>query len=153
MPRKIGSVQEAKMLQSRQNVGTPKTLSGLYNDLLQIEKQIGIVREFLRTTETNFREHSQSLAQREDMLVARIVDAVSSMPAAVLRHVNDERKRYVREKEAAQYMGVSVSALRSWRIKRSNNGPPYTRLGRMVLYRVSEIDEHMQTRTVEKRLR
>jgi predicted DNA-binding transcriptional regulator AlpA len=86
----------------------------------------------------------------QDKLVARIVDGVSSRLTATPKDANRESKPYLREKEAAQYMGVSVFALRSWRTKRSNNGPPYTRLGRMVLYRVSEIDEHMRTRMIQQ---
>ena len=59
--------------------------------------------------------------------------------------------RYVREGEAAKYIGVSVSTLRSWRTKRSKNGPPYTRLGRLVTYRIAELDGHMKARTVPQR--
>jgi predicted DNA-binding transcriptional regulator AlpA len=58
-------------------------------------------------------------------------------------------KRYVREKEAATFLGVSVSALRSWRGKRSPCGPPVTRMGKMVLYSMKELERFMEQRIVE----
>jgi predicted DNA-binding transcriptional regulator AlpA len=60
-------------------------------------------------------------------------------------------KRYVREKEAAAFLGVSVSALRSWRSKRSPSGPPVTRIDRMVFYSMKGLEQFMQQRTVERR--
>jgi predicted DNA-binding transcriptional regulator AlpA len=132
-----------------QSVEMSKKLSELRNDLLQIEKRVDAVRESIRTAEAELlRRNGQFLASGEEILVARIVDRVFSRLPTRPKDANNERKQYLREREAAQYMGVSVSALRSWRTKRSRNGPPYTRLGRMVLYPVSGIDEHMRTRTV-----
>jgi hypothetical protein len=60
-------------------------------------------------------------------------------------------KRYVREKEAAAFLGVSVSALRSWRSKRSPSGSPVTRIDRMLLYSMKELERYMELRTVERR--
>jgi predicted DNA-binding transcriptional regulator AlpA len=138
------------MPESRQNVGTSKTLSESRYDLLRIERQIQAVRESIQVAETELlRTNDQSLTPREDLLVARIVDGVVSRLATKTKDANNERTQYLREKEAARYMGVSVSALRSWRTKRSNNGPPYTRLGRMVLYPACGIDEHMRRRIVQ----
>lgn len=141
------------MQQSHQNVGLSKTLSDLRNNLLHLEKEIEAVRESIRSAESELLpQDDQSSASREDVLVARIVDGVFSRLATTPKDPNNERKQHLREKEAAHYMGVSVSALRSWRTKRSNNGPSYTRLGRMVSYSVSEIDEHMRTRMVQRTL-
>jgi predicted DNA-binding transcriptional regulator AlpA len=60
-------------------------------------------------------------------------------------------KRYVREREAAGFLGVSVSALRSWRGKRSPSSPPFTKVGGMVMYSVKELEQFMEERTVETR--
>jgi predicted DNA-binding transcriptional regulator AlpA len=138
------------MPESRQNVGMSKTLSESRCDLLQIERQIQALRESIQVAETELlRTNDQSLTSREDLLVVRIVDGVVSRLATKSKDANYERTQYLREKEAARYLGVSVSALRSWRTKRSNNGPPYAHLGRMVLYPVCGIDEHMRRRIVQ----
>src|SRR5690348_3080149 len=98
---------------------TSRELSELRNDLDDIEKRIDAVRELIRTAEAeSFRQNDQSVVLREDVLVARIVDGVFSRLATTPKDGNDERKPYLREKEAALYMGVSVFALRSWRSKR-----------------------------------
>jgi predicted DNA-binding transcriptional regulator AlpA len=45
----------------------------------------------------------------------------------------------LRPKEAAQYIGVSLSAMAKWRIR--GEGPPFHRLGpRLVVYFKDEID-------------
>jgi hypothetical protein len=138
------------MPQFSKNRGISQELSELRDDLLRIEKRIDALRESIRTAETELlRQDGQSAAPREDVLVARIVDGVFSRLATTQKDADTERKQYLREKEAAQYMGVSVFALRSWRTKRSNNGP-HIRLGRMVLYPVSGIDEHMRTRMIQR---
>ncbi|SRR5216684_2906843 len=143
------------MPQSRQNVEMSVTLSDLRIELLQIERQIEAVRESLRIAETQFvRQNGQTqpLLSQEELLIARIADVVASRLATTPKGANNQTKKYLREREAAQYMGISVSALRSWRTHRSSNGPPYTRLGRMVLHPVSGIEEHMRTRIVRPRI-
>lgn len=60
-----------------------------------------------------------------------------------------EECRYVREKEAAAFLGVSVSALRSWRAKRSPSGPAVTRIDRMVMYSMKELEQFKEQRIVE----
>lgn len=42
-------------------------------------------------------------------------------------------------KEAAEYIGRSVSTLREWR--KSGEGPPWIRRGRIIEYRRDKIDE------------
>lgn len=58
-------------------------------------------------------------------------------------------KRYVREKEAATFLGVSVSALRSWRGKRSPSGSPFTKVGSMVMYSMEGLEQFMEQQIVE----
>ncbi len=42
-------------------------------------------------------------------------------------------------KEAADYLGCSVAALRTW--KRQGRGPKYFRLGKLLRYRRTDLDE------------
>lgn len=91
--------------------------------------------------------HSQ-ICQSSAHCDGRLDGKIEEVLARIAASGESGRRRYVREQEAAKYIGVSVSALRSWRTKRSKNGPPFTRLGKMVLYPVAQLDEHMRTRTV-----
>jgi predicted DNA-binding transcriptional regulator AlpA len=75
---------------------------------------------------------------------------VARLGTAPKPHAQGE-KRYVREKEAAKYLGVSAATLRSWKSKRSPSGPPVTRMGKMVMYSVKELERYMEERTVEGR--
>ena len=110
------------------------------------------VAAFLLGMEWELLTHmGQSPAFQEDKLAMRIADEVSSRLAVATSESNRDRTRCVREREAAKYIGVTVSTLRSWRTKRSKNGPPYTRLGRMVMYPIVELEEHMKARTVPPR--
>jgi hypothetical protein len=116
----------------------------LHVELLQLEKHVNLVRESLGKAITDLfgTNHPAFPALQETAIAARIAEAV------ILRFVPSQaptiRKQYVREREAAAYMGVSVSALRAWRFKRSKNGPPFTRVGRMVMYPVKELEDHMK---------
>ncbi len=71
-------------------------------------------------------------------------DEVSSRLAIATNDSSRERTRYVREREAAKYIGVSVSALRRWRTDWSRNGPPFTRLVRLVMYPIAKLEAHMR---------
>jgi hypothetical protein len=41
-------------------------------------------------------------------------------------------------------MGVKVATLRAWRLLRSKKGPPFTRVGRMVMYSMAALEEHIR---------
>ena len=119
-------------------------------ELVELEKRIKDLRELLHSTELEFLcRSSQSPVFQEERLVASITDVLSKFANA--KDSSYERTRYVREGEAAKYIGVTVSTLRSWRTKRSKNSPPYIRLGRMVMYPVAELDGHMRARLVSPR--
>jgi predicted DNA-binding transcriptional regulator AlpA len=60
-------------------------------------------------------------------------------------------QRYVREKEAAAFLGVSVSTLQGWRSRATGSGPPVTKVGGMVMYSMKELERYMEQRTVERR--
>jgi hypothetical protein len=41
-------------------------------------------------------------------------------------------------------MGVKVATLRAWRLLRSKKGPPFTRVGRTVMYSMAALEEHVR---------
>ncbi len=48
---------------------------------------------------------------------------------------------------AASFLGVKVSCMRGWRFRRQ--GPPYVRVGRLVRYRVSDLEAFLESNRVE----
>jgi hypothetical protein len=63
----------------------------------------------------------------EEELIERIAGSVAGRIGTPPQPQAQGERRYVREEEAAAFLGVSVSALRSWSSKRSRSG---TRLKR-----------------------
>lgn len=49
----------------------------------------------------------------------------------------------LREQEAAKAIGVSVKTLRNWRYMTPITGPRPSRLGRVVVYPVTEIERYL----------
>jgi predicted DNA-binding transcriptional regulator AlpA len=113
-------------------------------ELVEFEKRVKELQVSLHNIEWEVHSNNcQSPLHREDRLVTRIEEVLARIAGAGSDSWRD-RMRYAREGEVAKYIGVSVSTLRSWRTKRSKNGPPYTRLGRLVMYPIAELDEHMK---------
>lgn len=127
-------------------------LAQLHGELLQLEKRVNSVRESLgkAMTELFGTDRPAFPALQEAALAARIAEAVVSRLAVPAQSAT-ARKQYVREREAAEYMGVKVSTLRAWRLLRSKHGPPFTRVGRMVLYPMAELENHMREGMVPRR--
>jgi predicted DNA-binding transcriptional regulator AlpA len=90
-----------------------------------------------------------ALAEEEfvEKLACRVVSRLGTVPKSQAKG----EQRYVRDVEAARYLGVSAATLRSWRSKRSPSGPPVTRMGKMVMYSVKELEEYMEMRTIARR--
>jgi excisionase family DNA binding protein len=55
--------------------------------------------------------------------------------------------RYLRPLEAADYLRLSVSTLAKRRL--SGEGPPYSKIGRAVLYRKSDLDDWLASRQLQ----
>jgi hypothetical protein len=105
-------------------------LEQFHRELLQLEKRVNSVRESLGKTITElFGTDRQAFPLlQESALATRIAEAViSRLP--VPSQGATVRKQFVREREAASYMGISVATLRRWRTLRSKSGPPFTRVG------------------------
>ena len=52
---------------------------------------------------------------------------------------NENARDRLSDKEAADYIGVSIATVRSWRFKRI--GPPYLKIIRRIYYRRSDLNE------------
>jgi predicted DNA-binding transcriptional regulator AlpA len=141
MPPKLHGLEKAN-----------EELRRIHNQLLQLEERIGVVRESVQKSISDMsgQSHPACSALQDEAFVARIADAVISRMGSSARETKAESvsRRYLREKEAAKYMGVSVSTLRAWRSRRSSSGPPFTRAGRIVMYSISELEKHMESSTV-----
>jgi len=124
----------------------------LHGELRQLEKRVNSVRESLGKAITElFGPDRQAFpALHEATLAVRIAELVlSRLP--IPSPAPTARKHYIREREAAEYMGVKVSTLRAWRLLRSKNGPPFTRVERIVLYPMAELENHMRACLVARR--
>ena len=138
------AIEEVTMRKAFPSDEMSRSLSLLRSDLLQTEKRIAALLESVQAVEADLLRHNERPSSSpDDALVARIVDGVSARLGTTANSVKAARKEYLREKEVAQYMGVSVFSLRSWRSKGSTNGPPFVRIGKMVLYPVAELENHM----------
>ena len=129
-----------------------KELVQLHEELLRLERRANSVCESLRETITElFGPDRQAFpALQEATFAARVAEAVlSRLP--VTSQVPGGSKQYIRERDAARYMGVSVATLRRWRTLRTKAGPPFTRLGQMVMYSSTALEEHMRARLVPYR--
>jgi excisionase family DNA binding protein len=51
---------------------------------------------------------------------------------------------FMTQEEAAAELGIHVKTLQRWRV--DNQGPPYTKLGRRILYQRSAVKQWIHTR-------
>jgi excisionase family DNA binding protein len=55
-------------------------------------------------------------------------------------------KTTLNHKEAAQYLCVAEQTLYNWRHQR--RGPNYLKMGRKIVYRQTDLDRYMESRTI-----
>lgn len=60
--------------------------------------------------------------------------------------MDSTRRLVIRERAAAEMLGVSTAALRRWR--RERRGPAYIRMERCIGYRLSDLETFLDSRTV-----
>jgi predicted DNA-binding transcriptional regulator AlpA len=60
-----------------------------------------------------------------------------------------ENQRWGTEKEAASLMAYGVQTLRNQRFR--GEGPPYSKIGRSIRYKISDVIEFMESRKVVPR--
>ena len=141
MPTAFRNIEQAK-----------EEVAQLHGEIRQLEKRVDTLRESLGKTITELfgSDRPAFPALQDAALAAKIAELVVSRLPTPSQSAT-ARKQYVREREAAEYMGVKVSTLRAWRLLRSKNGPPFTRVGRMVMYSMTELEDHMRAGLVPRR--
>lgn len=123
--------------------------SDLLKDFLLLEKRISSLRDSLRKfVEDTFGEDRQALGVLDEMALATRVAQALVARLEIPSHTPINRKRYFRDSEEAEYMGVSVACLPRWRLERSKKGPPFARVGRMVMYPMADLEDFMRERLV-----
>ena len=55
-------------------------------------------------------------------------------------------QQLITEKEAAQFLSVSLRTIQNWRFR--NRGPKYKKLGRLVRYSVADLSAYAEGKTV-----
>lgn len=60
-----------------------------------------------------------------------------------------DRDQYLRPAEAARYLRMKVKTLANWRSK--GRGPSYSKLGRGIIYRYSDLDSYVEANLRLKR--
>ena len=88
-------------------------------------------------------------ALAEEELIEKLAGRVAARLANFQRTQLQGEMRYIREKEAALMLGLSVFTLQSWRSKGSSCCPPFSKVGGMVMYSVKELEQYMEERTVQ----
>jgi hypothetical protein len=125
-----------------------KELLEIQQEFGRLQKRIDAVRDCVMNSLTRIygeeRPAIAALAEEEliEKLAGRVAAQLGSLPAAKKQIGN----RYVREKEAAAFLGVSVFTLQSWRSRVTGGGPPVTKVGGMVMYSMKELEEYMEQR-------
>lgn len=122
-------------------------------DFTQLQERIEAVRDSVADSLVRlFGEDLPAFTGlKEEELIDRIAGRVVAHLASTPGTQPQSGKRYVRDNEAAAFLGVSVSMLRSWRSRGNPAGPPVTRVSGMVMYSLSELERYMEERTVGKR--
>jgi len=126
-----------------------KELLEIQQEFVRLQKRIDAVRDCVTVSLTRIfgdeRTAITALAEEEfiERIAGRVVARLAPQPATPKQIGN----RYVREKEAAAFLGVSVFSLRSWRSRGTGGGPPRRKVGGMVMYCVKELERFMQERT------
>lgn len=127
-----------------------RELLEVQQEFVHLQKRIDIVQGCVTDSLTRiFGEERPAIAgfaEEEfiEKLAGRVATRLGTQPAAK-RLMNN---RYIREKEAAEFLGVSAHSLRSWRSRGSSLAPPMTKVNGMVMYSMKALEEYMEMRTI-----
>src|ERR1019366_7802429 len=139
---------------------TPRSLADAREELVliqeeftQVQKRIETVRDCVADSLVRlFGEERPALAGlQEEAFMERVAERVVTRLRARPNAQVQSESRYVREKEAAAFLGISVFTLQSWRSRGEPSSPPFTKVGGMVMYSMKELEQFMELRTVERR--
>jgi hypothetical protein len=89
-------------------------------------------------------------ALAEEAFIEKVVSQVASRLGTLAAVKLEPNNRYVREKEAAAFLGVKVKTLRAWRGRVSGDHPVVTKVGTMVMYSKKSLEDFMKERTLER---
>jgi len=139
---------------------TPRSLADAREELVQIEqeftqlqKRIDAVRDSV--ADSLIRLFGEKRPAFDGLLEEALIDRIAGSVVARLGNLPMAQARgetrYVRDIEAAAFLGVSAHTLRAWRSGGKPSGPSVTRIGSMVMYSLKELEQFMEQRTVEKR--
>jgi hypothetical protein len=126
-----------------------KELLEIQEEFIRLQKRIDAVRDCVTDSLTRIfgEERPAMAALAEEELIERIAGRVVALMGSTPTFKPSGDKRYVRDTVAAKLLGVSAKTLRCWRGRRPYTGPPVTRIDRMVLYSVRELERFMEERT------
>ena len=137
---------------------TPRGLADAREELVQIQeeftrlqKRIEAARDCVTDSLARFfgEQRPAFTGLQEEELIERIAGrVVARIGTSQSKPKTEAEVQYLREHAAAKLLGVSASTLRSWRGKWRKSGPPVTRVGKMFLYSVKELERFMEERTV-----
>jgi hypothetical protein len=132
-----------------------RDLADVREELVQVEEEFTRLQQRIEAVRDSVADSLARLfgeerpgftALREEALIERIADNVvarlDTSPKAQARG----ETRYVRDIEAAAFLGVSVFTLRSWRSRGKPSGPPFAKIGSMVMYSVKELEQFIEQR-------
>ena len=138
----------------------PRSLAEAREELVQIQeeftrlqKRIEAVRDCVTDSLVRFFGEQRPVftGLKEEELIERIAGSVVARLSNAPKSQPSAENKYVSDKKAAHFLGVSAHTLRAWRSRKPSSGPPVTRIGEMVLYSVKELERYMEQRTVESR--
>jgi hypothetical protein len=130
-----------------------KELLEIEQDFVHIQKRIDALRDCVMDSLTRIfgQERPAFAALAEEELIEKLAGRVAARLGTAPRSQARGQQRYVRDVEAAAFLGVRVGTLRGWRSRGEPCGPPVTRMGRMVMYSMKGLEQYMEERTVERR--
>ena len=101
-----------------------KELAQLQEEFTRLQNRIEAVRDSVADSLVRlFGEERPAFAGlQEEAFIERVAERVVARLSASPKPQAQRDKRYVRDVEAAKYLGVSAATLRSWRSKRSPSG-------------------------------
>src|ERR1019366_6874346 len=116
-----------------------------------LQKRIEAVRDSVADALVRlFGEERPAIAAlAEENLIEKLAGRGSARLGSLPATKKQIDNRYIREKEAAVMLGMSVFTLQSWRSK--GTGPLFRKVGTMVMYSVKELERFMEERIVERR--
>lgn len=127
---------------------TARTLADVREELVQIQEEFTQLQKRIEAVQDSvtssivrlFGEQGPAFTGlREEEFIERIAARVVARLGTIPKPQTQGGQRYVRDVEAAAFLGVSVFTLRSWRSRGEPCGPPVTRMGKMVMYSLRRI--------------